>query len=65
VLEQEPPQADLELLHLDNVTVTPHSAALTDEAMLRMGTDAGEDILRVLRGERPKACANPEIFRCA
>lgn len=62
VLEQEPPARELALLHLDNVIVTPHSAALTDEAMLRMGRDAGDDILRVLRGERPKACANPEVL---
>jgi D-3-phosphoglycerate dehydrogenase / 2-oxoglutarate reductase len=62
VLEQEPPPDDLELLQLDNVIVTPHSAALTDEAMRRMGFDAGDDILRVLRGERPKACANPEVL---
>jgi D-3-phosphoglycerate dehydrogenase len=65
VLEQEPPQGDLQLLHLENVIVTPHSAALTDEAMLRMATDAGEDVLRVLRGERPKACANPEVLGMA
>jgi D-3-phosphoglycerate dehydrogenase len=65
VLEEEPPRPDLELLQLDNVIVTPHSAALTDEAMRRMGTDAAEDILRVLRGERPKACANPEVLRCS
>lgn len=63
VLEQEPPPADLELLQLENLIVTPHSAALTDEAMRRMGMDAGEDILRVLRGEPPKACANPEVLR--
>lgn len=62
VLEQEPPARDLELIQLDNVIVTPHSAALTDEAMLRMGSDAGDDIMRVLRGERPKACANPEVL---
>jgi len=62
VLEQEPPPADLDLLRLDNVVITPHSAALTDEAMLRMAGDAGEDILRVLRGERPRACANPEVL---
>lgn len=62
VLEQEPPARGLELLQLDNVIVTPHSAALTDEAMLRMGSDAGDEIMRVLRGERPKACANPEVF---
>ncbi len=62
VLEQEPPARDLELIQLDNVIVTPHSAALTDEAMLRMGSDAGDDIMRVLRGERPRACANPEVL---
>lgn len=62
VLEQEPPARDLELVQLDNVIVTPHSAALTDEAMLRMGSDAGDDIMRVLRGERPRACANPEVL---
>jgi len=62
VLEQEPPARDLELIVLDNVIVTPHSAALTDEAMLRMGSDAGDDIMRVLKGERPKACANPEVL---
>ncbi len=62
VLEQEPPPADLELVQLENVITTPHSAALTDEAMRRMGCDAGDDILRVLRGERPKACANPEVL---
>ncbi|MBE0623343.1 MAG: hydroxyacid dehydrogenase [Burkholderiales bacterium] len=62
VLEQEPPAPGLALLQFDNVITTPHSAALTDEAMLRMGSDAGDDILRVLRGARPKACANPEVF---
>jgi len=62
VLEQEPPMENLELLQLDNVIVTPHSAALTDEALLRMGMDAGDEILRVLRGEAPRACANPEVL---
>ena len=62
VLEAEPPPPELELPRLENVIVTPHSAALTDEAMRRMGIDAGEDILRVLRGDVPKACANPEVL---
>lgn len=62
VLEHEPPAQDLELVHLPNVITTPHSAALTDEAMLGMGTAAGDDILRVLNGQPPKACANPEVL---
>jgi D-3-phosphoglycerate dehydrogenase len=53
VLEDEPPRADNPLLTLDNIIITPHSAALTEEAMIRMGTTAAEDILRVLRGEPP------------
>jgi D-3-phosphoglycerate dehydrogenase len=62
VLEDEPPPAGMEFVQLENVIVTPHSAALTDEAMRRMGCDAGEEILRVLRGERPHACANPQVL---
>jgi D-3-phosphoglycerate dehydrogenase len=54
-----------ELLQLDNVIVTPHSAALTDEAMRRVGCDAGDDILRVLKGEAPRACANPQVLAMA
>jgi len=51
VLEDEPPRADNPLIGRDNVIITPHSAALTDEAMYRMGMTAAKDIIRVLRGE--------------
>jgi phosphoglycerate dehydrogenase-like enzyme len=58
VLEEEPPKSDNPLLGLHNVLITPHSAALTEEAMLRMGMTAAEDIVRVLRGDRPVNVAN-------
>jgi D-3-phosphoglycerate dehydrogenase len=58
VLEDEPPRPDNPLLGLDNVLITPHSAALTEEAMLGMGMTAAEDIMRVLRGEPPRYQAN-------
>ena len=65
VLEDEPPRQDNPLLSIDNIIFTPHSAALTEEALLRMGMDASEDILRVLRGEPPLHCANPQTLRLA
>lgn len=65
VLEDEPPRPDNPLLAIDNIIFTPHSAALTEEALLRMGMDASEDVLRVLRGERPLNCANPATLRGA
>jgi D-3-phosphoglycerate dehydrogenase len=63
VLEEEPPTEQNPLLELDNVIFTPHSAALTEEAMLRMGMDSSEDVLRVLRGEAPVNCANRDDLR--
>ena len=65
VLEEEPPRKDNPLLAIDNIIFTPHSAALTQEALLRMGMDASEDVLRVLRGEAPLNCANPQTLRPA
>jgi len=58
VLEEEPPKPGNPLLGLGNVLITPHSAALTEEAMLRMGLTAAEDIVRVLRGDSPINIAN-------
>jgi D-3-phosphoglycerate dehydrogenase len=63
VLEEEPPSLQNPLLEFDNVIFTPHSAALTEEAMLRMGMDSSEDVLRVLRGESPLNCANRDDLR--
>jgi D-3-phosphoglycerate dehydrogenase len=61
VLEDEPPRSDNPLLGLENVLITPHSAALTEEAMSRMGMTAAEDIVRVLRGQTALNVANRPI----
>jgi D-3-phosphoglycerate dehydrogenase len=58
VLEDEPPKPGNPLVGLENVLITPHSAALTEEAMYRMGITAAEDIVRVLRGHAPINIAN-------
>ena len=57
VFAQEPPTKDNPLFKLDNVVVTPHSAANTKSAMVGMAMVA-EDIIRILEGKEPKYPAN-------
>ena len=57
VFAQEPPAKDNPLFKLDNVVVTPHSAANTKSAMVGMSMVA-EDIIRILEGKEPKYPAN-------
>ena len=45
---------DSPLMRAPNVTVTPHVAAQTVEAIDRMGTMAAEEVLRVLDGRPPR-----------
>lgn len=64
VSQTEPPTPDNPLLKLDNLILTPHMAAVTDEAMYRMGMHAALCIDDVLRGKPPRWPANnPEINR--
>jgi D-3-phosphoglycerate dehydrogenase / 2-oxoglutarate reductase len=54
VLEHEPPPAGAAILHRPDVLITPHSAALTTEALDELRSTALSDVLLVLRGERPR-----------
>ena len=45
VLEQEPPRADDPLLASDQLIVTPHSAAMTQEGARRMATRSCQNVL--------------------
>jgi D-3-phosphoglycerate dehydrogenase len=62
VFEPEIPQPDNPLFSLDNVILSPHNAALTEESTIRMSTISSEGVLAVLRGERPQFLANPEVW---
>jgi D-3-phosphoglycerate dehydrogenase len=53
VFAEEPPDPSSQLFKLDNVTVTPHSAALTRECMDRMAVHAAQGIDEVLSGRTP------------
>lgn len=63
VFEQEPVARDNPLLKLDNVILTPHTAALTRECVIRMATEAAQCVIDVLDGKIPKNVANPQILK--
>jgi D-3-phosphoglycerate dehydrogenase len=62
VFSQEPPEKDHPLKKLDNVILTPHTAGLTRESVLRMGLEAARSAIAVLKGRRPEGVVNPEVF---
>lgn len=61
VFEQEPTPKDNPLLKMDNVIVTPHTAANTTESMDRMGLHAAMGIDEVLSGKKPSWAVNNPI----
>ena len=65
VFSAEPPSVDDPLLGLDNILVTPHSAALTRECVIRMATEAARCVIDLFEGRRPKNIANPQVLDLA
>ena len=57
-MDHEPPAPEHPLFTLENVLLTPHIGAGTEEASARGEWGAAEEVIRVLEGNRPK---NPVI----
>lgn len=62
VFEEEPKLAP-GLAELDNVVLAPHIASATVETRTKMAIMAAENLLAVLRNQRPKHIVNPEVLR--
>ncbi len=59
VYDVEPPPADHPLIgRKDNVILTPHSAAQTEESLINMARGVAEDVLGVLAGQLPRNPVN-------
>ncbi|HKH24151.1 MAG TPA: NAD(P)-dependent oxidoreductase, partial [Acidimicrobiales bacterium] len=50
------------LAALDHVVLTPHIGGATYDTEVNHTTMIADDITLVLRGERPRHCANPEVL---
>jgi D-3-phosphoglycerate dehydrogenase / 2-oxoglutarate reductase len=62
VWEQEPVATDNPLLKLDNVIATPHAAYFSSAAVAQVPRRCGEEVARVLTGQRPLNVVNPEVY---
>ncbi|MGE4241239.1 hydroxyacid dehydrogenase [Ramlibacter sp.] len=62
VWDQEPPPLDHPLLAMDNVYATFHTAGVTHEARRNVAAIGAEQIVGLLRGERPPRLVNPEVW---
>lgn len=63
LLEDENVDSHHPLVNLENVIITPHSAFYSEQALKDLQYKAVQEVIRVLTGERPKSCVNPEVFK--
>lgn len=60
---EEEPKLTPGLIELDNVVLAPHIASATTETRTKMAIMAAENLLAVLRNQRPKHIVNPEVLK--
>ncbi len=62
VLDPEPPDADDPILSLDNVVLSPHALAWTDQCFAGIGAADVAAVLALMRGEVPRGIVNRAIL---
>lgn len=61
VLASEPPEDD-RLLERDNVVVTPHAAWYSEDALMELQRQAGENVAAFIRGNTPEYVVNSSVL---
>lgn len=62
VLEQEPPADDSRLLGRADVILTPHAGFYSEESLIDLQIKAAQEVVRVLKGEKPRTPVNPQVL---
>ncbi len=62
VMEKEPTEPGNPLHTMDNVTLTPHTASVSDWGNVERRRRVGQDIAAVLQGRMPRAVVNKEVL---
>ena len=63
VLQKEPPSGVNRLAELDNVVITPHAAWNSADALPELRKKVAAEIVRFMRGERPKNVVNKDVLK--
>lgn len=62
VYDPEPPLPTNPLLNMDNVIVTPHYCAMTEESLRNMGVAVAQGVCDVLAGRQPHYLVEPAVW---
>jgi D-3-phosphoglycerate dehydrogenase len=62
VMEHEPPASDHPLAAMPNVIITPHCAWYTERSQQELRTKSCAEVIRVLRGQRPRNLVNKVVL---
>jgi len=62
VFEKEPLEPDSPLRTLENLYISPHCSGASDDPRNAQIVMAAENVLRILRGEKPVHIINPEVL---
>ena len=62
VYDPEPPLSTNPLLRMDNVIVTPHFCAMTEESLYNMGVAVAQGVKDVMAGQMPRFLVDPGMW---